>query len=97
MITATRGVRRDSEAAAFVRVRRLIGRALGRFKERTGKSASHGDPFYWKFVEFEFGNARARAQPFLRPAFDAKKEQAAMEIKKTLAAGVERQAERLAK
>ncbi|KQQ89925.1 hypothetical protein ASF77_23390 [Massilia sp. Leaf139] len=29
------------------------------------------DSFYWKFVEF--GTAKMPAQPFMRPAFDAKK------------------------
>lgn len=97
MIRATRGVRRDSEAAAFVSIRRLFGKALARFKDKTGKSGSHGDPWYWKFVEFEFGKANARAQPFIRPAFDTKKEAAAEEIKRALAEGVKRQAEKLRK
>lgn len=97
MVRATRGVRRDSEAAAFVSVRRLFGKALGRFKEKSGKSGSHGDPWYWKFVEFEFGNSNARAQPFIRPAFDTKKEAAAEEIKRALADGIQREAGKLRK
>jgi len=32
------------------------------------------DSFYWKFVEF--GTVRMAAQPFMRPAFEAKKEEA---------------------
>jgi HK97 gp10 family phage protein len=32
------------------------------------------DSFYWKFVEF--GTAKMAARPFMRPAFEAKKEEA---------------------
>ncbi len=40
------------------------------------------DSFYWKFVEF--GTAKMAAQPFLRPAFEAKKQEAADKIISTL-------------
>ena len=33
-----------------------------------------GNPYYWRFVEF--GTEKMRAHPFLRPAFESKKETA---------------------
>jgi HK97 gp10 family phage protein len=93
MIRWTRGVRRGSEASAFVSVRRP-GKGAMRKGKQAGKASSEIDPWYWKFIEF--GTSKMRAMPFLRPAFDAKKEAAADEIKKALAAGVERQAKKLA-
>jgi HK97 gp10 family phage protein len=38
--------------------------------------------FYWRFLEF--GTSKMQARPFLRPAFEAKKEQAANRIKERL-------------
>lgn len=72
----------DSQIATYaVYVRsgkksRLAGRA--RNVER--------DSFYWRFVEF--GTSKMAAQPFMRPAFNAKKEEAAEQIKATLAAKI---------
>lgn len=52
------------------------------------------DPaFYWRFVEF--GTAKQRAQPFLVPAFEAMKLNAAKTIRRELIRGVERQANKL--
>lgn len=83
MITSTRGVRRDSEASAFVRVKRLVKKALSRAKSKSGLSFGELDPFYWAFEEF--GTSKAPATPFMRPAFDTKKEAAANAIRDKLA------------
>lgn len=40
------------------------------------------DSFYWKFLEF--GTSKMAAQPFMRPAFEAKKEAAVEAIGKKL-------------
>lgn len=40
------------------------------------------DSYYWKFVEF--GTAKAPAQPFMRPAFEANKNEAVAAIGKAL-------------
>ena len=45
------------------------------------------DAWYWRFVEF--GTVKMAAQPFLRPAFDAKKTQAVAAIKERLAERIE--------
>lgn len=61
-------------ATVVVRVRSLSARAISRLKKRNlakGRDLYHGDPFYWRFVEF--GTSRMAARPFLRPAFDSKK------------------------
>lgn len=78
-IRSTRSVRRGSEAAAFVGVRRLTKKTLR-------KLGFKGDAFYWKFLEF--GTSKQPAQPFLRPAFDSKKEKAVEVIKQVLADGI---------
>lgn len=92
MVRSTRGVRRGTEASAFVSVRRLTKGAIRKFKRLTGKSGAQNpnDAWYWRFVEF--GTSKAPAQPFLRPAFDHQKERAAMAIKDELLAGIEREA-----
>lgn len=55
----------------------------------------NGHAFYGQFIEF--GTAKMPARPFLRPAFDAKKEKALEVFKKRLAVLIKRQAEKLAK
>ena len=97
MIRSTRGVRRATEATAFVSVRRLSAKAITKFKRMTGKGSSENqnDPFYWRFQEF--GTAKMAAKPFLRPAFDQGKEQAVQVIKDELSAGIEREITKLRK
>ncbi|WP_443090318.1 HK97-gp10 family putative phage morphogenesis protein [Basfia succiniciproducens] len=65
-------------------VRQLKTKKIIEFKGTNGKSGAYNpnDPFYWRFVEF--GTSKMPAQPFLRPAFSSKKEQAAREIITTL-------------
>jgi len=92
MLRATRGIRRSSEVSAFVSVRRLTAKAIGKFKRKTGKDAADNplDPFYWSILEF--GKSTRTAHPFLRPAFDTKKEAAAHAIKDGLRKGIEKAA-----
>ena len=94
-IRSTRGKRRDSEASAVVSIRLLSKKAVAAFKAKGGKSSAQNpnDPFYWRFVEF--GTSKMRAQPFLRSAFNTKKEQAAQRIKERLAQVIARQVETL--
>jgi len=49
--------------------------------------------FYGTFIEF--GTEHIRAKPFLRPAFDEKKGEAARKIEERLAKGIEKAAEKL--
>jgi HK97 gp10 family phage protein len=76
---------RPSEFAAevVVSVKNVSANSRFRFKARQisrknrGKSFRRVDPrdaYYWFFQEF--GTARMRARPFLRPAFEARKEPA---------------------
>jgi HK97 gp10 family phage protein len=85
-IRATRIRPRDYAAEVIVSVRKLSKRAVARVKARQAKAKAAGkkvrvggrhipgDAFYWPFVEF--GTASMRARPFLRPAFEARKESA---------------------
>ncbi len=47
-----------------------------------------GDAFYWRFVEF--GTEKSRAQPFLRPGFEAQKQPAVDTFKESLGTGISR-------
>lgn len=91
MLRATRGKRRDSEASAFVTVRRLSKKKISEYKRVTGKKASTNpmDPFYWSILEF--GKSTRTAHPFIRPAFAASKEEAAKVIVTKLREGVEKE------
>lgn len=64
----------------------------GKFSQMLGVTFS-GDGFYGMFQEF--GTARHKAQPFLRPAFDAKKDEALQRIRDRLAANIERQSRKI--
>lgn len=53
------------------------------------------DSYYWKFVEF--GTSKMPAKPFLRPAYEAKKEEAVKIIGENLDEGIQKAARELAK
>ncbi|HWL29954.1 MAG TPA: HK97-gp10 family putative phage morphogenesis protein [Burkholderiaceae bacterium] len=59
-----------------------------RVKGKTEVSA-----FHWRFLEF--GTAKMPAKPFLRPAFEAKKEEAANRIKEQLAKRLDAEAAKI--
>lgn len=74
----------------FVTVRR------GKQYRNQGKKGNLSqDAWYWRFVEF--GTTRMAAQPFLRPAFDVKKNEAVTAITKRLAERIEQAAQELKK
>lgn len=63
----------------------------GKKFQRMGKSgAKNGDAFYWTFVEF--GTSKMHAQPFMRPAYETRKNQALDVIIDGLRYGVDAEA-----
>lgn len=83
-------IKRERESTAY--------RAVYSVFVRTGKKSRIGgrarnvdkDSYYWRFVEF--GTSKMAAKPFMRPAFEAKKEAAAAAMKSTLAKRIEEEA-----
>ncbi len=66
-----------------------------RRKRRVGKKYQDpGRAYYWRFLEF--GTERMAARPFLRPAFEAKKEEAAMRFRDSLREGIQRAVKKVA-
>ncbi|HXF67675.1 MAG TPA: HK97-gp10 family putative phage morphogenesis protein [Burkholderiales bacterium] len=81
-------------ASVWVRVRPLTRGQIAAFKRRAGAGAQNPlDPFYWRWLEF--GTSKMAARPFLRPAFEAKKEQAARAIIADLRPRILAEAEKL--
>jgi len=69
-----------------------------KIKEKTTTSVTYSvgptnKAFYGTFLEF--GTENIRPQPFLRPAFDEKKNEAAKKIEERIMKGIEREAEKL--
>ena len=55
----------------------------GKKYRKQGKKGNHSqDAWYWRFIEF--GTRKMAAHPFLRPALEAKRVEAAMAMKKRL-------------
>lgn len=68
----------------------------GRKSRLSGKTRDvQKDSFYWRFVEF--GTSKMPARPFIRPAFEAKKDVAVSTIGEALAAGIQKAAAEVAK
>jgi HK97 gp10 family phage protein len=86
---------RGHAASVWVRVRPLTRSQVARFKARSGKAGAANplDPFFWWFVEF--GTSKMPARPFMRPAFEAKKQPAAAAIIADLRKRVLAEAEKL--
>lgn len=80
--------RRAVEPTVVIRVRsRGYIFAPGSDSRRNPKSSVRaGNPNYWWLVEF--GTSRAKAQPFLRPAFESRKLAAANAVRDSLRRGV---------
>lgn len=74
------GVRTKRRTVARGRMNRALGRVSQNFGVR-------GDAYYWKFVEF--GTAKMRARPFLRPAFESHKHAAVTIFSRVMRTGVE--------
>lgn len=67
----------------FPNAQYIVGVRSGKRMKKSGK-----DAFYWKFVEF--GTKHMAARPFLVPAFDTRKEEAADKIKDRLRDGIKK-------
>lgn len=80
-------------ATVIVGVRRLTKRQIARLRARSSRQSSISDPWYWRHLEF--GTSKMAPRPFLRPAFEAKKVEAAYTIKDALARRIEKEAEKL--
>jgi len=96
MLRVVRGKRRsDTESASFVAVRGLSNKKIAAFKKATGKKGADNplDPFYWSILEF--GKSSRTAHPFIRPAFNRKKEVAAKAIGTELDKGIQKIARQL--
>lgn len=93
-IIASTKPQKDGSVRTIIFVRSLKTSKVLEFKGKTGKSGAMNpnDPFYWRFVEF--GTSKMPAQPFLQPAFSAKKEQAAREVITTLRNDILQEAKR---
>lgn len=97
----------EYSAEVVVSVRKLTARQVTRAKDRLAKrgqrlatksggrgfEAVPGDAFYWFWVEF--GRAGMPAQPFLRPAFEARKDKAVEEAIKFFRDRVQLEIEKL--
>lgn len=62
----------------------------GKKFQHVGKSGANKDAFYWTFVEF--GTSKMAAEPFMRPAFETRKNQALDVIIDGLRYGVDAEA-----
>jgi len=84
--------RKDGTFEARVWVKGIGKKKVNEFKAATGRKSSENpdDPWYWWLVEF--GTARTPAQPFMRPAFEAKKVEAARKIQSNLSDRLEKEA-----
>ena len=76
-----------SEKMSIVGVRSGLAKyANTKRNVRSGKAGktykTDGKTFYWKFIEF--GTSKMAAKPFLRPAFDAKEQDAVLAITEKL-------------
>lgn len=77
-------VGKNGKTTTYIAVKNLSGKQIAKFKGKSGKSGAKNpsDPYYWRFVEF--GTSKMPAKPFMRPAFEQSKNQAANEIIRTL-------------
>lgn len=96
----SRSQSRDGKETFLVAVRKgkakYADTARNRRLRRVGKTyQTAGEAFYWRFLEF--GTKYIAARPFLRPAFESKKNEALDTIKKKLADAIEKTAKRLKK
>lgn len=77
-------VGKNGRTDAYVWVKGISTKQVLKFKKKSGKSSAYNprDPFYWRYLEF--GTSKMPARPFMRPAFQQSKEQAAQAIIDTL-------------
>lgn len=72
-----------------------VGVRAGPTRGKDGKKDYSRDAWYWRFVEF--GTSKMAAKPFLRPAFESKKQAAVSAIGKKLDERIQKAARELAK
>ena len=76
------------------KAKRYSNTKRNRGKGRAGKTYMvEGTAFYWMFLEF--GTEKMAARPFLRPAFESRKEEALAVITAELNAGIDRAVKKL--
>lgn len=68
----------------------VLVRSGKKYRKQGKKGDKSQDAFYWRWVEF--GSMKMAARPFLRPAFEAKKQAAVEAMKEKLAERVEQDA-----
>lgn len=91
-------VRRSKQEkyGVYVSVKPLGKSKIKSFKQGGGKSNQNpDDPFYWIFREF--GTSSQPAEPFMRPAFEAKKMEALGVVESRLKSRVVAEAKKLAR
>lgn len=81
------------EASGQYRQTFAVGVRQGRARNKDGSKKEL--PFYWRFMEF--GTSKMPARPFIRPAFEAKKEEAVEAIGKKLDERIQKYASELHK
>ncbi|MEG9498945.1 HK97-gp10 family putative phage morphogenesis protein [Mannheimia indoligenes] len=88
----TRTKIKNGKAETIVWVKKLTDKQISRFKGKSGRSGAYNpnDPYYWRFVEF--GTSKMAAKPFMRPAFEQSKQQAAKAITETLRTEIHKEA-----
>lgn len=90
-----RAYKGGNQVDATIWVKSIGDKKITDFKAKTGKPARENpdDPFYWWFVEF--GTRKMAARPFLRPAFEHKKDESLTKILETLDEGIKEEASKL--
>lgn len=90
-----RSQRNGTVVDATVWVKGIGNKKIEQFKSQTGKPGRDNpdDPFYWWFVEF--GTKNMAARPFMRPAFEHKKDESLDRILNTLDQGIQEEAAKL--
>ena len=66
-----------------------------KYRKQGKKGNLSQDAWYWRFVEF--GTRKMRAQPFLRPALEAKRREAGQAMKDRLSERIEMEASKLSR
>lgn len=91
-ITTRTKIRKGGKTETIIWVKKPTSGQISRFKGKSGRSGAYNpnDPFYWRFVEF--GTSKMAARPFLRPAFEQSKQQAANVIISTLKTEIHKEA-----
>ncbi len=86
-VRASKTARRDGNEGVYINVRPLRGVAqVKKFGKAGAKNPN--DPFYWRFLEF--GTRKMQAKPFLRPAAEAKGNEAISVFMRSVVPQIER-------